>query len=118
MLNHNLVYAASVRHYTITIPKESTNPEVDITILGPKQCYLLRELSINSNDTAAQINNYTEDHNVTSGIGGGMESLINTNKLGMPAVFLITVYLSQDKLGHTHLLNLVYIIIFVLYILG
>ena len=47
-----------------------------------------------------------------------MESLINTNKLGMPAVFLITVYLSQDKLGHTHLLNLVYIIIFVLYILG
>ena len=55
MLNHNLVYTASVRHYTITIPKESTNPEVDITILGPKQCYLLRELSINSNDTALRL---------------------------------------------------------------
>ena len=42
-----------------------------------------RELTINLNDTVTWINNDTEAHTVTSGIGGGMESLINTKKLGI-----------------------------------
>ncbi|MGA9841141.1 MAG: hypothetical protein WBQ25_02390, partial [Nitrososphaeraceae archaeon] len=83
MRYHNLAYAAGAKHYTITIPKGSANPEVDITKLGPRQWYLPRELSINLNDTVTWINNDTEAHTVTSGIGGGMESLINTKKLGI-----------------------------------
>jgi len=82
--NNNYAYAKIGKHHTITIPKGSANPEVDITKLGPRQCYLPRTMTIVSNDTISWINQDTESHTVTSGIGGGMESLVNVNKKGNP----------------------------------
>ena len=67
----------------ITIPKGSANPEVDITNLSPRQWYDPREISINVNDTIKWINNDTEPHTVTSGLGGGLNSLL-TNSQGKP----------------------------------
>lgn len=81
---NNFVYAITGKHYTITIPRGSANPEVDITKLGPKQWYLPRTMTIGVNDTVTWINQDTEAHTVTSGIGGGMESLVNVNKKGSP----------------------------------
>lgn len=81
---NNSAYAITGKHYTITIPKGSANPEVDITKLGPKQWYLPRELTISVGDTVTWINQDTESHTVTSGTGGGMESLVNVNKKGTP----------------------------------
>ena len=72
------------KHYTITIPRGSANPEVDITKFGPRQWYLPRTMIIGVNDTVTWINQDTESHTVTSGIGGGMESLVNVNKKGSP----------------------------------
>ena len=75
-------------------------------------------MTIGVNDTVTWINQDTEAHTVTSGIGGGMESLVNVNKKVIQQVILIAVYLSQDNLGHILLLNLGYTIISVLYIHG
>lgn len=115
---NNLAYAITGKHYTITIPKGSANPEVDITKLGPKEWYLPRELLIGANDTVTWINQDTEAHTVTSGAGAGMESLVNVNKKGIQQAILIVVYLSQDNLGHILLLVLGYTIISVLFIHG
>lgn len=68
---------------TVTIPKGAANPEVDITNLSPRQWYDPREISININDTIRWINNDTEPHTVTSGLGGGIGSLL-TNSQGKP----------------------------------
>ena len=79
-------YAIEVKgqkNIIITIPKGSANPEVDITKLGPRQWYLPRQITIDTNDTLTWTNNDTEAHTVTSGIGAGIESLMN-NKRGTP----------------------------------
>jgi plastocyanin len=67
----------------VTIPKGSANPEVDITNLSPRQWYDPREISIGINDTVRWTNNDTEPHTVTSGLGGGIASLL-TNSQGKP----------------------------------
>jgi plastocyanin len=79
-------YAAATsntKSFTVIIPKGSTNPEIDITKLGPRQWYLPSHISIGVNDTVKWINNDTEAHTVTSGIGAGIESVQN-NKRGTP----------------------------------
>lgn len=85
--NHYQVAAfaasADTKSFTVMIPKGSANPEVDITKLGPRQWYLPRQITIHTNDTITWINNDTEAHTVTSGIGAGIESLMN-NKRGTP----------------------------------
>jgi plastocyanin len=68
---------------TVKIPKGAANPEVDITNLSPRQWYDPRGISINVNDTVRWINNDTEPHTVTSGVGGGISSLL-TNSQGDP----------------------------------
>ncbi|MDR4489782.1 MAG: plastocyanin/azurin family copper-binding protein [Candidatus Nitrosocosmicus sp.] len=73
---------SSVNH-TVTIAKGSANPEVDITNLAPKKWYDPREISIKVNNTIKWINDDTEPHTVTSGIGGGLNSLIS-NSQGKP----------------------------------
>lgn len=67
----------------ITIPKGSANPEVDITNLTPRQWYTPGEVTVNVNDTIKWINNDTEPHTVTSGLGGGLNSLLS-NSQGKP----------------------------------
>lgn len=62
---------------SVVIPKGSASPEVDITKLTPRQWYLPSKISINQNDTVTWINKDTEGHTVTSGIGEGLESLVN-----------------------------------------
>jgi plastocyanin len=85
--HYHLAYAASTsstaKSFTVTIPKGSANPEVDITKLGPRQWYVPRQIAIHTNDTITWKNNDTEAHTVTSGIGAGIESLMN-NKRGTP----------------------------------
>ena len=68
---------------TIMIAKGSANPEVDITNLSPKQWYDPRVITVNVNDTIRWTNNDTEPHTVTSGIGGGISSVM-TNGRGTP----------------------------------
>jgi hypothetical protein len=67
MQYHKFAYAMDAKHYTITIPKGSANPELDITKIGPRQWYLPGELTLNFNDTVTWVNNDTEAHTVTSG---------------------------------------------------
>ena len=67
----------------VTIPKGSANPEVDITKFTAKQWYNPSQTTINVNDTVKWINNDTESHTVTSGLGGGMASAA-TNSKGKP----------------------------------
>ena len=67
----------------VMIPKGSANPEVDITNLTPKQWYDPREITIGVNDTIIWTNNDTEPHTVTSGTGGGLNSLLSNSK-GQP----------------------------------
>lgn len=67
----------------VNIPRGSANPELDITNLAPRQWYDPREISVNINDTIKWINNDTEPHTVTSGFGGGLNSLL-TNSQGKP----------------------------------
>jgi len=82
---YHLAFAATGEgiSFTIKIPKGSANPEVDITKLGPRQWYVPRQVAIHTNDTITWQNNDTEAHTVTSGIGAGIESLMN-NKRGTP----------------------------------
>jgi plastocyanin len=82
--HYHLAYAAyGPKSFTVMIPKGSANPEVDITKLGPRQWYLPRQIIIHTNDTITWKNNDTEAHTVTSGIGAGIESLMN-NRRGTP----------------------------------
>ena len=62
---------------SVVIPKGSASPEVNITKLTPRQWYVPSQISINQNDTVTWINTDTESHTVTSGIGEGLESLVN-----------------------------------------
>ena len=82
--HYHFAYAADgAKSFTVIIPKGSANPEVDITKLGPRQWYVPRQITIHTNDTITWKNNDTEAHTVTSGIGAGIESLMN-NKMGTP----------------------------------
>ena len=86
---YHTVYASAIanatgtKSFSVTIPKGSANPQVDITKLGPRQWYLPRQITVSVNDTITWINNDTESHTVTSGNGAGIESLMN-NKRGTP----------------------------------
>ena len=86
ILNDNILlisFAQSNGEKIITIPKGSANPEVDITKFTAKQWYNPSPITINVNDTVKWINNDTEPHTVTSGLGGGMASAA-TNSKGKP----------------------------------
>jgi plastocyanin len=84
---YQIVYATANTNtngtQSVIIPKGSANPEIDITKLGPRQWYLPGQITIRVNDTITWTNNDTQVHTVTSGIGAGIESLIN-NKRGTP----------------------------------
>ncbi len=64
----------------VTIPKGAANPEVDITKFSQRQWYNPNPITINVNDTVKWINNDTESHTVTSGIGGGLASATTISK--------------------------------------
>lgn len=66
---------------TVTIPRGAASPEVDITKFTPTEWYVPSQISVNQNDTVTWINKDTEVHTVTSGVGAGLESLLN-NKQG------------------------------------
>jgi hypothetical protein len=66
---------------TVTIPLGAASPEVDITKFTTTQWYVPSQISVNQNDTVKWINKDTEVHTVTSGVGAGLESLMN-NKQG------------------------------------
>ena len=68
----------------VTIPKGSANPEVDITKFTAKKWYTPSPITININDTIKWINNDTEPHTVTSGLGGGIGSAASINVKGKP----------------------------------
>lgn len=70
-------FAVGNESTSVVIPKGSANPEVDITKLTPRQWYIPSKISINQNDTVTWINKDTEGHTVTSGVGEGLESLVN-----------------------------------------
>jgi plastocyanin len=79
-------FAQTNEEKMVTIPKGSANPEVDITKFTLKQWYKPAEIIINVNDTIKWINDDTEPHTVTSGLGGGLSSAA-TNSKGKPNGF-------------------------------
>jgi plastocyanin len=79
-------FAQTNEEKIVTIPKGSANPEVDITKFTQKQWYKPAEITINVNDTIKWINDDTEPHTVTSGLGGGLASAA-TNSKGKPNGF-------------------------------
>jgi plastocyanin len=77
-----LLAFAENQSLNVIIPRGAASPEVDITKLSPTQWYLPSQISVNQNDSVTWINRDTEVHTVTSGIGAGLESLLN-NKQGI-----------------------------------
>ena len=77
----DFVAFAQNKNITVIIPKGAANPEVDMRKLAPVQWYKPSKITVNQNDTVMWINKDTEFHTVTSGIGAGLESLLN-NKQG------------------------------------
>ena len=71
----------TVKTHIITIPKGSANPSIDITDLEVRKWYIPPKLEIEDGDVVKWINNDSESHTVTSGVGSGIQSLL-TNKLG------------------------------------
>ena len=81
-----VLFAQTNEEKIVTIPKGSANPEVDITKFTLKQWYKPAVITINVNDTVKWINDDTEPHTVTSGLGGGLASAA-TNSKGKPNGF-------------------------------
>jgi plastocyanin len=79
-----VTFAQNSKEKIVTIPKGSANPEVDITKFTAKQWYNPSPITINVNDTVKWINNDTESHTVTSGLGGGLASAATINSKGKP----------------------------------
>src|SRR5215212_5513531 len=69
-----VIFAQTNEEKIATIPKWSANPEVDMTKFTLKQWYKPADITINVNDTVKWINDDTEPHTVTSGLGGGLAS--------------------------------------------
>lgn len=84
--NLAVIFAQTNEEKIVTIPKGSANPEVDITKFTLKQWYKPAVITINVNDTVKWINDDTEPHTVTSGLGGGLASAA-TNSKGKPNGF-------------------------------
>jgi len=71
----------------VTIPQGAASPEVDITKFTPTQWYVPSHTSVNQNDTITWINKDTEVHTVTSGVGAGLESLLNNRQGAKNGIF-------------------------------
>lgn len=69
--------------HTVTIPKGAANPTIDLTLQDVGNWYDPGELTIRQGDTVTWVNDDTEPHTVTSGVGGGIQS-VQTGKKGMP----------------------------------
>jgi plastocyanin len=78
---HEYLAFAENQSVIVTKPRGAASPEVDITKFTPTQWYVPSHTSVNQNDTITWINKDTEVHTVTSGVGAGLESLLN-NKQG------------------------------------
>ena len=90
--NNNFIYAQAYQKednkknniskiHIVTIPKGSANPSIDVTNLQKREWYIPSKIEIESIDVVNWINNDTEAHTVTSGVGSGIQSLL-TNDLG------------------------------------
>ena len=90
--NNNFIYAQAYQKednkknniskiHIVTIPKGSANPSIDVTNLQKREWYIPSKIEIESTDVVKWINNDTEAHTVTSGVGSGIQSLL-TNDLG------------------------------------
>lgn len=71
----------ATRTHTVTIPKGSANPSIDVTNLEARKWYIPSKIEIESGDIVKWINNDREAHTVTSGLGSGIQSLL-TNNMG------------------------------------
>lgn len=75
--------AVEPEQHTITIPKGAANPTVDLTLQNVGNWYDPRKLTVKQGDTVTWVNNDTEPHTVTSGVGGGIQS-VQTGQKGTP----------------------------------
>ena len=105
-INVNNTYAEqggenSRKNIIVTIPKGSANPEVDITKLGPRQWYFPIQVTIHTNDTIRWINQDTEAHTVTSGVGAGIESLMNNKRGTSNGIFDSGLFKTGESWIHT-----------------
>lgn len=72
-----------IKEKDVIIPRGAANPEVDITKFTVTQWYNPSPIVVDINDTVKWINNDTEPHTVTSGLGAGIASAA-TNAKGKP----------------------------------
>lgn len=75
--------SARAASYTVTIPKGAANPTVDLTLQNVGNWYNPQQLTVNQGDTVTWVNDDTEPHTVTSGVGAGLKS-VQTNERGTP----------------------------------
>ncbi|MDN5868153.1 MAG: plastocyanin/azurin family copper-binding protein [Candidatus Nitrosocosmicus sp.] len=95
IVNHTYAQEQESNETIVNIPNGAANPEVDITNLSPRQWYQPSQTMITINDTVTWINNDTEPHTVTSGVGGGINSLL-TNSPGQPSGIFDSGLFSTD----------------------
>lgn len=75
--------AAESRQHTVTIPTGAADPTIDLTLQRTGNWYEPRRLTVTQGDTVTWINNDTEPHTVTSGLGAGIQS-VQTGEKGVP----------------------------------
>jgi plastocyanin len=67
----------------IVIPKGAANPAIDLTLQRTGQWYTPKKTTISVGDKITWKNEDTESHTVSSGLGGGIQS-VQTNEKGKP----------------------------------
>jgi len=69
--------------HTVTIPNGAANPTIDLTLQNVGNWYAPGELTVKQGDTVTWVNDDTEPHTVTSGVGAGIQS-VQTREKGAP----------------------------------
>lgn len=75
--------AATPHTAVVTIAKGAANPEVDLTLQKVGNWYTPKQTAVSVGDTVTWKNEDIEPHTVTSGLGGGIQS-VQTNEKGKP----------------------------------
>lgn len=92
---------ARAETYEVVIPKGAANPAIDLTLQNVGNWYDPGELTVKQGDTVTWVNNDTEPHTVTSGIGTGIQSVQTGEKGKQDGIFDSDFFGSGESWSYT-----------------
>lgn len=87
--------------HTVTIPQGAANPTIDLTLQNVGNWYDPRRLTITQGDTVTWVNDDTEPHTVTSGVGAGIQSVQTGEKGRSDGIFDSDFFGSGESWSYT-----------------